>query len=320
MGALNTNLVLVMTMRRSGLFTQAITVLVIFDFGLWTYILSLWGLLDRQLAVTTIVVEVPLGLVLAWLISRFVERSPKELAKGFAEEKQKLEEQAKRKDAALASLKVHYQNLIQRMEQWTYLHSDYGDEMICLATKDEKFGPTRSGTPPNLENDKMHLKEFEKTYGLYLEGKKLSKEYKTKQTETRRLLQTSLQKLLEEKGMTIDEKEQFNLMWWLGIVIEGELSMTVVGGELRTIRIVPIPDDTPPKLFGIRDELKQQEDLRKSIGDKLVVQRKIKDNERKFLSSLWDEVIEPSKESNYSLPQLLNGICDDCNHLKTILA
>ena len=202
-------------------------------------------------------------------------------------------------------LKVHYQNLIQRMEQWSYLKSDYSDEMICIAT--ENLGLRRSGTPSNLENDKMHLRKFEKTYSLYLDGKKLSKEYKEKHAKTERLLKTSLRKLLEEKGMTIDETEQIKLMWWLEIAI---------GGELRDVRMVPVPDDTPPELFEIRDILKQRQDLRKSIYDELVVQGKIKDNERTFLSSLRQEVIEPSKESNYSLPQLSNGVCDDCKHLK----
>jgi hypothetical protein len=48
-------------------------------------------MIDPQLAVTLIVVEVPIELVLAWLISRVLER-PDELARRFAEEKQKLEE------------------------------------------------------------------------------------------------------------------------------------------------------------------------------------------------------------------------------------
>jgi len=214
------------------------------------------------------------------------------------------------------NLKVHYQNLIQRMAQWSYLKSDYSDEMICLATKDEMFGLRRSGVPPNLERDKMHLKGFEKTHSLYLDGKKLSKEYREKHAKTERLLKTSLRKLLEAKGMAIDETEQIKLMWWLQKKIEGELKIIAVGGELRHIRMVPVPDDTPPELFEIRDELEQRQDLRKSIMDELVTSSKIKDNEKEFLKSLRDEVIEPARETNYSLPQLLKGVCDDCRHLK----
>jgi hypothetical protein len=213
-------------------------------------------------------------------------------------------------------LKVHYQNLIQRIEQWSYLHNEHGDEMICLATNDEKFGTGRSGAPDNLENDKKHLEKFKTTYDLYLKGKNLSREYKEKDAKTDRLFKANIRKRIEEKGMTIDEIEQIKLMWWLQIVIEGELRIVEIDGKLVTLRTVPSPDDTLPELFEIRNELKQRQDLRESIYDKLVVKGKLKDNEREFLSSLKDEVIERSKESNYSLPQLLNGVCDDCKHLK----
>jgi hypothetical protein len=57
----------------------------------WTYLAYLRGMIDPQLAVTLIVVEAPTELALAWLISKVLEK-PDELARKFAEEKQKLEE------------------------------------------------------------------------------------------------------------------------------------------------------------------------------------------------------------------------------------
>lgn len=211
----------------------------------------------------------------------------------------------KNTENAREDLRVHYQRMIQRMEQWSYLHSEYGDEMICLATKNAMFAPRRSGTPPNLEKDKMHLKKFEKTHNLYLEGKNLSKDYKMKQAETTRLLK----RLFDGKGVT-DEIERAKLRFSLRHMIEL---------ELRGFQPGALADD-PPNLVKIRNELKQRQDLRKSIYDELVVQGKIKDNEREFLKSLREEVIERSKESNYSLPLLSNGECDDCKHLKATLA
>jgi hypothetical protein len=216
-------------------------------------------------------------------------------------------------------LKVHYQNLIQRMEQWSYLHSDHLDEMICLASEDEMLGTMRLGVPTNLENDKMHLREFKATYDLYLDGKSLSKEYKETRAKTEELLKASLWKLLEEKGVTIDATEQFNLMWRVRMAIESELKVVVIGGELGTLRMLPIPGDTTPELLKICDELRQHQDLKESIRDELVVKERIAGNEGKFLTSLQDDVIERSKESNYSLPQLRDGVCDDCKHLRAIV-
>lgn len=212
-------------------------------------------------------------------------------------------------------LKVHYQNLIERMEQWGYLHDKYSDEMICLVTNDT-LGIRRSGTPANLENDKKHLEKFKTTYDLYLEGKDLNKDYKEKSAETNRLFMASIQKLVGEKGMTIDDEEQVKLMWLLQMVIEGELKIYAIDGKLTRLQPVFVPDDTPPVLFGIRDELKQRQDLRQSIYDKLVAEKKVRTNEQEFLSSLKNEVIKRSKETHYSLPQLLKGTCDDCKHLK----
>ncbi len=216
-------------------------------------------------------------------------------------------------------LRVHYQNLILRMGQWRYVYREFSDEMICLPLHD-KNDIQRLLTPPTLEKDKMHLKEFKKTYSLYLEGKNLSIEYKAKKTEAERLLLASVRKSLEEKGMTIDEMEQRSLVFWLHMMIEGELTVIPFEGELKTIRYVPVPDDTPPALLGIRDELKQRQDLRKSIYDELLVRGGIRSNEREFLKSLGREVIERSKESNYSIEELSKGVCDDCKHLKAILA
>jgi hypothetical protein len=150
----------------------------------------------------------------------------------------------------------------------------------------------------------MHLKEFEKTYGLYLEGKELSKEYKERMTKTRDLLK----RLVEKTGLTDEERA--------GLAVSLQ---TVIDLELRGMGPVFIDRDSP-KLLAIRDELKQHQDLRKSIYDDLVVQGKIKNNERELLNSLREEVTEPCKESNYSLPPLLKGVCDDCKHLKAILS
>jgi len=213
-------------------------------------------------------------------------------------------------------LRAHYQNLIQRMDQWSYLYDKYGDEMICLATKDEKFGTRRSGIPSKLENDKKHLEKFKVTYKLYLDGKKFSKEYKEQDAKTDRLFKTAIQKRIAEKGLVIDETEQIKLTWMLQMVIEGELKVFAIDGKLTLVQPIFAPDDTPPALHGIRDELKQRQDLRQSIYDRLVAKKEIETNEHEFLASLRNEVIERSKETDYSIPQLRNGVCADCEHLK----
>lgn len=70
----------------------------------WTYLAYLRGMIDTQLAVTLIVVEVPTELVLAWLISKVLER-PDELARKFAIEKQKLEEIDRERRAIYEAIK-----------------------------------------------------------------------------------------------------------------------------------------------------------------------------------------------------------------------
>jgi len=76
---------------RLTILNKIIVVLIIIASVVWTYVAYSRGMIDPQLTVTLIVVEVPSELGLAWLISKVLER-PEELARKFAEEKQKLEE------------------------------------------------------------------------------------------------------------------------------------------------------------------------------------------------------------------------------------
>lgn len=86
----------------------------------WSFIAYAKGLIEPSLAVTLIVVEVPSELALAWVISKLLDR-PDELARRFAEEKQKLEDGAKIRDGIQAKRLAHYADLEPVFSLWSNL-------------------------------------------------------------------------------------------------------------------------------------------------------------------------------------------------------
>jgi hypothetical protein len=87
------------------------------------------------------------------------------------------------------------------MEQWDYYPRESGEMIFMKGTVPGKtfgwmgevasFGPVQ-GSLPNLEKDKMHLKEFQKPWNLYSEGPKIYAEAKGLEDEIHRLVRAYL--------------------------------------------------------------------------------------------------------------------------------
>jgi len=70
------------------------------------------------------------------------------------------------------------------------------------------------------------------------------------------------------------------------------------------------------KLAGTMNKILSLEDVRELVGKRRLAWDTVTKNKNDFLTALREKVIGRATSSNYQLPELTGGICDDCTHLK----
>jgi hypothetical protein len=108
-----------MRLARSNIVLVGMAIVAIAAYAFFAYSQALLNLRD---AVTIIVAELIVAAIL-FAVSRMFRREPDtdELARKFAEEKQKLEDEAKTRDEKQRSRKEHYEDLYMVFESWSKL-------------------------------------------------------------------------------------------------------------------------------------------------------------------------------------------------------
>jgi hypothetical protein len=91
----------------------------------WTINAYRAALIDLRLAITLVIVEGPIDLAIAWIVSRLLEQ-PEELARRFAEAKQKLEDEAKIRVEKQQQRLVHYSELEPIFSSWSDFIQEVG--------------------------------------------------------------------------------------------------------------------------------------------------------------------------------------------------
>lgn len=238
-----------------------------------------------------------------------------------------------------SSLRIHHRGIIDRMEQWDYDPRELG-EMIFMkrAVPGKTFGPAEEvashgpvqGTPPNLEKDKMHLKEFLEPWELYSVAPKLCGEAKRLEDETSRLVKSHLTMPVR----ALKNWSSYNLLDKFAEMVISKADDEYKHGPARDFEghYLHVNDQQYPALDfeplfegAIADaqtlattmnKIRSFPEVKDIIGKRRDAWNTVNKNKDAFLRTLNETVIGPARSSNYDDPRLAGGTCDDCRPLK----
>lgn len=176
-----------------------VTVGFTFDFAIFVLAVNHYGLLDAKSAFTLVVVEVPIALLLSYLLPYFVEQRRQVDIQDRIEKRKELK----------SSLRGHYGDVIGRMESWEYWPNEAG-EMIRpkqVQTTVVSGLVSKEEVSRVFENDKSHLKEFQECWNLYSEGHQIYRNYDQARQDSASSVESTLRQRAKKEGVRIPSWE-----------------------------------------------------------------------------------------------------------------
>jgi hypothetical protein len=248
------------------------------------------------------------------------------IGKAEAERKQELEDQAKVRNEAAASLKAHYTRIIQRMEEWNY---------VCkgIYTKPRTVvGLEQTVAPLNLQKDLEHLKQFKQTWELYVKGFELDSDASARLQETTDLVRNYLENMIKTKTVSFVNWNMDELVKQFTIELIHAIRTGLKPQTFQPIKAAPdmarpgflriwayefeAKTSDAESFAEILNSIRQMPDVKKKIVELDAADGRVTQHISGFMHSLKDEVIEPAKNSDYTDERLSRGVCEDCRHLK----
>jgi hypothetical protein len=295
------------------------------------FIVTIAGLSSLVGLVTAILLAVIVTLAL-WIVSYRILKTEPSTEKGLFRQ-----EQFRRVNE---DLHAHYKGIVSRMDTlWDYRPRDSGEQIFTRGTiPGPTFGPTgpldshSQEKPPNLEQDKAHLQKFREPWEIYSKGPSTYADAKKVEQQTRQLVKGYLTSPLNEVeppapflgGITdeiIDRVNSRNLGQYARDFKAAMITVSQSNSSTQQPDIDPwtLEGWTLPnaeKLAGIMNKVLSLEDVRGLVGRKRQAWNTVSKNKNDFLTALREKVIRRATNSNYQIPELAGGVCDDCKHLK----
>jgi hypothetical protein len=199
--------------------------------------------------------------------------------------------------------------------------------------------------PPNLEKDKMHLKEFREPWDIYSKGRITYVDANNLEAQTKQWVKDYLitplneveppgrllDKFVDAIISRIDDRSR-------GLIAK-DFEATVMDVHTPSNPVVRYPAVDlevldallgPPETIKwtlqkaqkpaeLMNNLLSSEDLADLVRKKRQAWGAVFQNKNDFLTALREKVIDPASNSNYQTSELTRGVCSDCCHLKTRL-
>ncbi len=246
----------------------------------------------------------------------------------YAVKKQELETAAKLRAQTRTDLHTHHTHILTRMKMWRYWPRESG-EMIYAVPEGPR--PLLTTEPPNLEKDKNHLKEFPSVWRIYSEAPKACTALREAEEAASVLIASRLQ-ALNTNSLLIAKQEADGSFKRLTKVIVQEIDAEIRSTRRQALVLKleqktvskPSPNDQPGGSIGdggdsnqlaqLLAAIKQSEEVRGLIENRLNAWDKVEANRNAFLRGLATDVIDPAENGNWE--GFERGECDDCGVLK----
>lgn len=305
--------------------------LIIFDavivaalFFLFAAFADYYHVFDVTLAITLVIVEVPLSVTLSALFPHLLEEHRQIDLRARIEASKELRE----------SLIRHYTDIIARMEQWDYQPNESGEMIRGKPAVTARFGGYGVGdvrtAPQNLEPDKSHLKRFDECWKFYSDGHRVFKNYQEKHADSLYSIETILTNVVKESFPALNNRDL--------IANFTNLIFSKVGYQLQGYAVSPFeaqqpPNEPQPRVescalpVGLKEAEGFAEALEKIMNTKEVIDKRKVDldaldemnsNKAKFDASLKD-AIETVRNRDYTDQRMRDGECKDCQERRAKL-
>jgi hypothetical protein len=236
-----------------------------------------------------------------------------------------------------ADLDAHHKGVIERMEQWDYLPRE--GEMISV--KGVLYGLLQNN-PPNLDQDKAHLKGFDEAWSIYSKGPGMYAEASRSGQSARWLVNQFLASPLNEVEPPCRLVEKFTTdiidrvdsrnrglsardfeATMMKVQTSGNLAVEYPAIDTEVLDALMGPPesrkwtlDRARKLAELMNKVLASEDLAGFVRKNRQAWDVVLKNKNDFLTALREKVIAPATNSNYQDPELSRAVCNDCCYLK----
>lgn len=245
----------------------------------------------------------------------------------YAKKKQELENVEKLRAEIKATLHAHHENIVNRMKTWKYWPRESGEMIYAVP---EGARPLLTTEPPNLREDKSHLKEFPAVWKIYSEAPRASQAFREAEEAAASLIASRLQalnanallaakqeadgsfkRLTKELVQELDTEIRASRRQALILKVEQK---TVSNASSNTQPSSEVENGEDSQIDQLLDAIKQSEEVKILIENRLKAWDDVEANRISFLSALTTSVIDPAENGN--MDDLAKGECDDCKTLK----
>ncbi len=246
----------------------------------------------------------------------------------YAVKKQELQTAEKLRAQTRADLHTHHSHILSRMKMWRYWPREFG-EMIYAVPEGPR--PLLTTEPPNLEKDKTHLKEFPSVWRIYSEAPEACTALREAEEAAFVVIASRLQSL-NTNSLIIAKQEADGSFKRLTKSLVQEIDAEIRSNrrqalvlklEQKTILKPSLNDQTEgstgergdsDQLAQLLGAIKQSEEVRGLIENRLNAWDKVEANKNAFLRALTTDVIDPAENGNWE--GFERGECEDCRSLK----
>jgi len=246
----------------------------------------------------------------------------------YAAKKQELENAEKLQTQTRVDLHTHHTNVLTRMKMWRYWPRESGEMIYAIP---EGVRPLLTTEPANLKKDKTHLKEFSPVWKLYSEGPETCKALREAEESASLLIASRLQ-ALNTNSLLMAKQEPDGSFKRLTKELVQELDAEIRSNRRQALVLKleqkPVNKSAPTNQTGgstgdggdsnqlaqLLNAIKQSEEVRALIQNRLNAWDKVEANKNAFLKALATDVIDPAENGNWE--GFERGECDDCKALK----
>lgn len=301
----------------------SVAILALLALGFWA---SFHELFDFRLAITLAVVEVPIGLGIAWLASVLVEHGTLRA----------IQRESDRANRLRDGLKKHYEIIVGQMEEWKYWPNAEGESLYL--TSSMAFGTTVRvpADASKIIQGKKHLRPFKEAWNLYTRGRRLAEAHDKERSNAIRLVVLPIRVALQEMGLSLSDDEVEKLAAEMLDNARGELTNPSAPFDFTKTRVetksdieaftigssrpvtIEMPSVKADDLLQRLKQIQRKQDFRERVRGAAEAWNKVVANSEAFPKAV-KELVEQCRSSDYNDPRLLQVICDGCRPIRDAL-
>lgn len=242
------------------------------------------------------------------------------------------------------SLRRHYQDVVDRMEDWDYWPKDSGEMISSKSAETDTPIPTKipSGgrliPPLNLTQGLEHLKAFSDAWNIYCDGRERAKELAEERSKVLDHISIKMNREMERLGLQrIGDKCLQSFATIISGAARGDLSSEadravtfeepfcfappsllykiadkenwLIGG-VGGVTLVTT-EQVAKSITKILQETKDSKDIQDAIKSVIQGEKVVCDNRDRFLKILHDNIIPRTRSSDYR-NEIAKAVCNDC--------